>query len=224
MPCSWQRKFPCKRPATSTHHLHGMLPHAGLAQVPLHVGCGDRSVHRKAARQNQERLHAEEFWMAERRSDRGGAFDRGSAFASCRPGPGRGGLLQDGRRAAGLRGAADAGGRGCGGHTPRRRRVASARAASVSAPAQRGIVAARSTASGGGNFSYLASLSGKRCGKVSRTRVPPAPDVRSSPAPQRAARLCMLRRPRPVLAPSAGASPSAASAKPLPSSAIVMQP
>jgi hypothetical protein len=41
-----------------------------------------------------------------------------------------------------------------------------------------------------------ASLSGKRRGNLSLTRVPPAPETSSSSAPQRAARLRMLRKPR----------------------------
>ena len=41
-----------------------------------------------------------------------------------------------------------------------------------------------------------ASLSGKRWGNVSLTCVPPAPELSPSSAPQRAARLCILRRPR----------------------------
>ncbi len=43
------------------------------------------------------------------------------------------------------------------------------------------------------------SLSGKRRGKVSLTRVPPAPELSSSFTPQRAARFCILRKPRAAL-------------------------
>jgi hypothetical protein len=47
-----------------------------------------------------------------------------------------------------------------------------------------------------GSYPAVASLSGKRRGKVSLTRVPPSPEVNVSCAPQRAARLRVLRKPR----------------------------
>ena len=46
------------------------------------------------------------------------------------------------------------------------------------------------------NQPAAASLSGKRRGNLSLTRVPLAPEANSSSAPQRAARLRMLRKPR----------------------------
>ena len=68
-----------------------------------------------------------------------------------------------------------------------------------------------------------ASLSGKRRGKISLTLVPPGPESRSNVAPQRAARLLMLRSPR-AAARAPAAPPSASSAKPLPSSLTVTHP
>src|SRR5438445_13601809 len=77
---------------------------AARASAPCtsHVGCGDRSAHRKAARQLGE-IHVEEDRMAERWSDARCIFGRRVVRGErCGFGPGRGGLLQDGRRAAGL--------------------------------------------------------------------------------------------------------------------------
>src|SRR3954453_12030073 len=110
MPCSWRRKSCCKRQRARSHHFHGMLPRSSMDHVHLaSAAVTDRHI-AKSCTPNSEMTDVEEDRLAERWSEACGVLGRGFVRAGRRgSGPGRGGLLQDGRCAEGLRGAADGG-------------------------------------------------------------------------------------------------------------------
>ena len=111
MPCSWRRKSACKRRRARSHHFHGMLLRLSMDHVHLaSAAVTDRHIAKSCTPNSGEMTDVEEDKLAERWSDACGVLGRGFVRAGRRGfGPGRGGLLQDGRRAERLRGAADAG-------------------------------------------------------------------------------------------------------------------
>ena len=77
---------------------------------PASAAVTDRHIAKSCTPNSGEMTDVEEDRLAERWSDACGVLGRGFVRAGrCGFGPGRGGLLQDGRRTEGLRGAADAG-------------------------------------------------------------------------------------------------------------------
>src|SRR5215207_11179450 len=116
MPCSWRRKSALQSLRARPHHFHGMLLRALMDHVHLaSAAVTDRHIAKSCTPYSGEMTDVEKDRLAERWSDACGVLGRGFVLAGRRGfGPGRGGLLQDGRRAEGLRGAADAG-RGSGG-------------------------------------------------------------------------------------------------------------
>src|ERR1700680_1558044 len=221
----------------------------------IRVGCGDRSVQPRPL-ETGERCYVDQIEMDERCRCLDGFFDTGCGFADRLPCRGRDGVLQDGRRAAGLHrsdpAGGSAGGAGCAADLPGRSGCCAARRLYPRDPLwcaarrlypcvalrrmigkvvfrrdpaqtkiqarQRSIEPSRLVAQ-----APAVSLSGKRRGKVSLTRVPPAPEESSSSIPQRVARLRMLRKPRAAFL-SVAAAPSGVSANPLPSSSTLMRP